>query len=219
MNKHDLKLVAIIGALVGVLSQPVLANFIIKLQILLPSLTPFSIRIGFFVFFLVLAPVALLVAYIISKVVPVIYQFAKFAAVGTLNSFVDLGIFNLETLMLGHIPGTAMFAAFKAISFLCSTTNSFFWNKYWTFGSHDKTNTGEVTKFYGIAIAGGFLNVAVATAVKAVSPASFPADIWTNLIAPLAGIFAVLLWNFTGYKFFVFKRASGTASPAGEKAL
>ena len=206
MNKRDLLLVTGIGALVGILVQPIIANVIRDIHNVIPA--PIGvIRTGSFVLFLLLAPFALFAAAQIGRFVPVIYQFAKFAAVGTLNSFVDLGVFNLETFLLGTLPTDITFAVFKAISFFIATTNSYVWNKYWTFGVTRTPEANEVVKFYSIAIAGGFLNVGVATLVKiAGGPAVISPELWINVIAPIAGIFSVFIWNFMGYKFFVFKR-------------
>lgn len=201
-------MVTIIGGLVGILSQPVLANLIQSIQEIIPTNSAY-IRLGFFLFFLFLAPLALYIAYLVSKIISVIYQFAKFGAVGALNSFVDLGVFNLATFLYGVIPSTGLFAVFKAISFLSATTNSFFWNKKWTFDSRGKSGASQVAKFYTIAIIGGFLNVGVATFVKTLAPSGVPENIWVNLISPIAGIFSALFWNFIGYKFLVFKKEDG----------
>src|SRR3989344_1912690 len=103
MNKKDLRNAFIIGAGVGLLSQPILGNFITEVHNLLPVPTGL-VRPIVFAGFTLLAPIALTIAHLISKKIPVIFQFAKFAAVGTLNSFVDLGIFNFEILLLGNKP-------------------------------------------------------------------------------------------------------------------
>ncbi len=211
MNKKDIRNGLIIGAAVGLLSQPILANFAGPLASVEP-LAGGTLRLAAFLFFLVLAPVALFVASLLGRTVPVLYQFAKFSAVGSLNSFVDLGIFNLETFLLGSLPGTAIFAVFKAISFLAATTNSYFWNKHWTFGAGGASSVGEVTKFYGVAIAGGLVNVGVATLTRAAAPEAISANLWVNIIAPVAGIFTALLWNFIGYKYFVFKEEAPVAT-------
>jgi putative flippase GtrA len=203
MTKRDTVLIIIIGAAVGLLGQPVIANVVKSAGGL--------VRVGFFLLMLIGAPVALYIASFIGKRLPSIYQFAKFAAVGVLNTMVDLGVFNLETLLLGTLPGTVLFAVFKAVSFLIATTNSYFWNKRWTFSSKTAANTGEVVKFYVIAILGGFVNVGVATLVKVLQPAGISSALWVNDIAPLAGIIAVLFWNFFGYKLFVFKQAESQA--------
>jgi putative flippase GtrA len=204
MVKKDLTLTIIIGAAVGLLIQPILSNIIHGHA----ELAAHSgvLRIGAFFGLLLFAPLALFIASLIGKYVPVIYQFAKFAAVGTLNSFIDLGIFNVETLALSDKPTGLLFAIMKSFSFLCGTTNSYFWNRKWTFRSASAPNPREALKFYGIAIAGFFVNVGVATYVfNAVTPPATLAGLWTSVVSPVCGIFAALILNFLGYKFFVFK--------------
>jgi putative flippase GtrA len=196
-SKKDFYFVTAIGVLVGLLSQLILSNFTSKFP--LPAL---EVRIGFFIFFTLIAPLALWVASLVGKILPTLYQFAKFCAVGALNSFVDLGVFNLETYLLGREPSGFIFAAFKAVSFFAATTNSFFWNRAWTFERGKKEGAAQGIKFYAIAILGGFINIGVATLVFKSGPSS---GVWLNIVSPLAGIFAALLWDFLGYKYFVFK--------------
>ncbi len=201
MSRGDLKAAFIIGGGVGLLIQPILANNVPAHYLAYLTLTA---RLGVFVFFLVLAPLALYIARLLTRWLAGIYQFAQFAAVGTLNSFIDLGVFNLETFFYGSsIIGNGLFALFKAISFVCATTNSFVWNKYWTFGAQEKPKAGEVTAFYGVALVGWALNVGVATLVKSAGPAS---HVWVNIVAPLGGVAASFLWDFFGYKYWVFKK-------------
>jgi putative flippase GtrA len=204
MEKRDIKLGALLGGLVGLLSQPIITNNVLDTK-LVAGIPAVDIRLAAFFGFLILAPLALYIFSVIAKWIPVIYQFAKFAAVGSLNSFVDIGILNLEVALIGHSPAGAGYAVVKAISFLFATTNSFIWNKYWTFGSKGAAKTGEVGKFYAIAVSGGVLNVGIATFVKSHVLGGVSPDLWGNIVAPLVGIVVVLLWNFVGYKFFVFK--------------
>ncbi|HVM76888.1 MAG TPA: GtrA family protein [Candidatus Paceibacterota bacterium] len=201
MNRKDWTAILIIGGGVGLLIQPILANNIPAQY--LPYLTA-PARIGIFVFFLLFAPLALAIARAVSRWIKSLYQFAEFAAVGTLNSFIDVGVLNLETFFYGGVVGTALFAAFKAVSFLCATTNSFLWNKYWTFNSTEKATAGQVGGFYSIAIVGWVLNVGAATFVKAIGPAD--SHVWVNIVAPVAGIAVSFAWNFIGYKYWVFKK-------------
>jgi putative flippase GtrA len=202
----------LIGILVGLLVQPLIANFpdFIGFLNLKLGLSAAMVRIAAFLFFVILAPFALYVAYWIGKKLPVMYEFAKFAAVGALNSFVDLGIFNLETFLYGREPQGMFFAGMKAFSFLCATTNSFFWNKYWTFHSAEKAQVGEVLKFYGIAISGGLINTGIATFFYTVvpRPESVTGNAWLNIVSPLAGILTAFIWNYLGYKFIVFRKKS-----------
>lgn len=191
-------LVTVIGALVGILVQPIIVNVVAA-----PSA---AVRFGFFFSFLVLAPLALLAAFLLGKVIPVLYQFAKFGAVGSLNSFIDFGVLNLAIFLCGVASGWA-YALFKTISFLAATTNSYFWNKYWTFSAASRPTAGEVTKFYTIAIVGGLLNIGAASFVVngLGRPPVISPNLWAN-IGAFIGIACALLWNFLGYKYLVFKK-------------
>jgi putative flippase GtrA len=208
MTKKDIRLAFIIGAAVGLLIQPIIANIFTQSSLSILD------RIVVFAFFTVFAPFALWVAFLISRLWKGIYQFAQFAAVGTLNSFIDVGVFNLETFLLGTAAiSTTMFAVFKAISFLGATTNSFFWNKYWTFSADRAAHPEgaikegrEAVAFYVIAGIGWAVNVGVATLVKVLEPSGVATKVWVNIVAPLSGVAASFLWDFFGYKYIVFKK-------------
>lgn len=203
MTRKDLKASLIIGAAVGLLVQPILANVLASVHLTL------AVRVCIFLFFSCFAPFALWLCALIGKIWKSFYQFGQFAAVGTLNSFIDIGVFNLETFLYGAAPiSTPLFAVFKALSFLCATTNSFFWNRNWTFGSKDKVNAGEVTGFYTVAIIGWAADLVVATIVKSIGPET---KLWIDVVAPLAGILVTFIWNFIGYKYFVFKKKDEVA--------
>lgn len=203
MNSHkkDFSVITIIGALVGILIQPVIVNIVAAPSILL--------RVGIFLVMLAGAPLALFLASLLGKVTPVLYQFAKFAAVGVLNTSIDIGVLNIEIFISG-VPQGIAYSVFKAISFLFATTNSFFWNKYWTFNATHNMTAAETGKFYVVAVVGWVLNVAVASFV--VNGLGHPANIspnqWAN-VGALFGVGGAFLWDFLGYKYFVFKESTG----------
>ena len=210
-TKKDYVLVGIIGILVGLLAQPILSNTLLQVQICeglggcSPAYNAFWTRILTLVFFIVLAPLALLIASWIGKKIPVIYQFAKFAAVGSLNSFVDLGIFNLLSyFFVDEIKNISrlLFVTFKSISFFIATLNSYLWNKNWTFGDREKTHAETLIKFYIITGINYFLNTGVAFVAREIGPSS---NLWVSFVAPVCGILAAMFANFLSYKYFVFK--------------
>jgi putative flippase GtrA len=203
MKKNDLYSVTAIGAAVGLLIQPILANLGSFAVLAHPT---FALRAGIFIFFTVLAPVALWILYLLGKLLPVLYQFGKFAAVGVLNTFIDLGVLNLIIFLTG-IAGGIWYAVFKAISFLCATTNSFFWNKYWTFNAKEAATGKETGSFFLFAAIGWVVNVGIATfIVNGIAwSASFNPRVIAN-IGGLCGVAGAFLFNFVSYKFFVFKK-------------
>ena len=206
--KGDYYLVTIIGFLVGWLLLMPAKNlgFEIKLILVLGSVIGFSI----------LAPIALFVLKFLSRFWKVLEQFGKFAAVGTLNTLLDLGVLNL-LIYLTDISSGASYSGFKAISFLVGTTNSYFWNKFWTFGSRLPVTLNEYGRFIFFTLIGVLINVSAATLVVNVigAPAGVNPKLWAN-VGALAGVFTALLWNFLSYKKIVFKKkitplASGQA--------
>ena len=93
ITKRDIRNIIIIGALVGLLVQPVIINIgAEKIGSILPApilALPFLVlQVAAFMAFAILAPVALYIASIVARFVPVVYQIAKFGAVGSLNSLV-----------------------------------------------------------------------------------------------------------------------------------
>jgi len=213
MKRKDFVIILIIGVAIGLLIQPIITNLIGDIQKIIP-VSPFLVRSYLFLFFVALAPAALFIAYLISRFLSVIYQVAKYAAVGSLNSFVNLGVFNLETLMLGYIPSGRVFALLKTISFAVATTNSYIWNKYWTFESRSKPSSSEVSKFFSVQIIGAGIDVGVATLVFKIGLGSglTSPELWTNLVAPVAGFLMAFVWNFLGNKYFVFKEQQNMAA-------
>jgi len=209
--KKDLYLVSLVGLLVGLLIQPILSST--KVLALVTSYVPLSnvsLRVLICLFFLVLAPLALWLASRLTRFFSFIYQVAKFAAVGTLNSFIDLGFFSLLGLLMGQpLGGTFAFGAMKTASFLAATTNSYFWNKLWTFGDVSKNDTSKVVKFYVITGLNFLVNVGVATAISSMRPEGL---IWVNVISPVCGIFAGMAGNFFGYKLLVFGKSASSGS-------
>jgi len=131
----------------------------------------------------------------------IVRQFAKFFLVGIMNTLIDLGTLNLLILISG-IGSGLWYSVFKGASFLIATTNSYFWNKRWTFGS-DKD---KFRQFLVISIIGFFINVGTASfLVNLIGPqAGLTIKIWAN-VGALSGSIIGLIWNFLGYKFIVFK--------------
>lgn len=73
-------------------------------------------------------------------------QVLRFGMVGGLNTLVDLLILNG---LLWFLPTTStrLLLAYNAIAYGLGAINSFFLNKYWTFGSRQKTSHAELLRF------------------------------------------------------------------------
>ncbi len=195
--KNDFYLVSIIGFLVGWLMLLPVKNLGFTVTPLLIA----GIVIGCSVF----APVALVVLKLLGKFWPVLEQFGKFAAVGTLNTLLDLGVLNLFILLTDISVGVT-YSGFKAVSFLVATTNSYFWNKFWTFQSATSVTGKEYGRFLLFTLIGTAVNVSVASLVVNVvgAPQGVNPKLWAN-IGALIGVLVSFMLNFLNYRFVVFK--------------
>lgn len=201
ITKKDYFAISIIGFLFGLLLLPVLSN--IKIPFFaLNFKNAFLLIIGFVIF----ANLALWLVSLLSRFIPVFLQVAKFAAVGGLNTLLDLGVLNVLILISGVATGY-WYPMFKGISFVIANINSYFWNKHWTFGVSDSANIKEFSQFLTVSIIGFGINVSIASLIVNIigAPENISPERWANIGALSATIIS-LVWNFIGYKFFVFKK-------------
>lgn len=134
-------------------------------------------------------------------------QFLKFGLVGVLNTGVDIGVLNILMYIFGIYQGTAIIV-FNIISVSLAIINSYFWNKYWTFKAKSKEKqVQEFGSFVVVSIGGGLINTFVIYSLTTFFDPAFNLgeEIWAN-IAKILAIGLAFLWNFGGYKYFVFKK-------------
>lgn len=161
------------------------------LSVLIPVLVLLGIYIGF----------------LLGKRLPIIFQAAKFFLVGTLNTLLDLGVLELLSWFFAIEKGVIV-TVFKGISFLIATTNSYFWNKYWTFGKKkEMVRFGEYLKFLVVTAIGLLINTfSFHIAFNIIgSPLDFPLRIWRVVSVIIAAFFA-FVWNFLSSKFLIFEK-------------
>lgn len=155
-------------------------------------------------FFISACILGILVARFLAKKIPVFYQFIKFGEVGGLNFLVDNGLLNLFMWIFGVTSGLGYSIA-KSIAVLSAMTNSYFWNKFWVFQSQKKDNKKEAGQFYFVSFIGYLINVGIASLVANYLDVSWAPKIIGNFGSVLGSICA-MLWNFIGYKYWVFKK-------------
>ncbi|MFC1663652.1 GtrA family protein [Patescibacteria group bacterium] len=201
MKKIDFIAAFIIGEISAWIAIPIL-NFI---ELELPIIGSYPLVL--LVLLPALAILAVGIAHILAKKIPVILQIVKFFLVGISNSFVDFGVLNFLMWITAVFSGW-LFSLFLGLSFSLSVINSYFWNKYWTFEKKEtKPGPKEFSKFYIIAGVGFLLNIIIASfIVNVIGPQfGFNEKIWANIGKGIA-IFCICTWNFLGYKFIVFKK-------------
>lgn len=203
MDKRNFLIGLIIGLLIGILSFPVISNLDLPLD--LKSKLSISAALA------ILTVVGLLAMSFLSRWIAVFWQIGKFTVVGGLNTFVDFAVLNTLIILSGIAAGWG-YSIFKGISFIVAVTNSYFWNKYWTFekpqiAAPQKSTYVEFIQFAIVAVIGFGINVGTASLIVNVFGAQF--GISDNLLANLGAAVATiisLVWNFFGYKFIVFKK-------------
>lgn len=141
-------------------------------------------------------------------------QFIKFALVGVINTLIDITILNIQMNLTGITRGFG-YSIQKTISFLCALTFSYFVNKSWTFEDKSKEKEAKkMSQFFLVGTIGMLINVTTATLtvsylqnpINNLLQLSFlTPKIW-GTIGALCGTAVGLLWNFTGYKWWVFKK-------------
>lgn len=133
-------------------------------------------------------------------------QFGRFAMVGLLNTVIDLGVLNALMLLTGIASGI-YFTVFKSISFLVAMTNSYIWNKRWTFKNLKPISLKEYLRFSLVSMVGMIINVTTASlVVNVITPLQgIEPKLWANIGALLA-VGVTLIWNFFGYRNIVFKK-------------
>ncbi len=137
-------------------------------------------------------------------------QAARFIVVGLINTLVDMGAFYL----FGLIPGMPHTAA-KGISYVLGICNSFFWNKYWTFGAAKSARGArEFAIFFAVNLPPLVVNVVVFKVLGIWLDSGSTAE---RMFKALAAAVVSVAWNFFGSRYFAFRHTAvkGKAADAG----
>ena len=133
------------------------------------------------------------------------YTLFKFACVGVVNTLIDLAALNALLLVFGAGFHGELFVFFKSISFLAAVGNSYVLNKFWVFQDEGAIHDDrEPLSFLIVSLFGFLANVSVSFAVFSAVVTVLSDSLSAN-IGAIAGTIAVFLWNFFGYRTFVFK--------------
>ena len=219
MKKNDIIAVLILGEIASWLGLAVLRGF------LKPELyAKFSgtLTIGLPIIFPLACLVFIYLTLKIGQKISVVAEAGKFVLIGGFNTLADWGILsfliffskkslNLNTndIMFEILSVSIVYySLFKAISFVIATTNSYFWNKFWTFRRKTTEKAGkEFLQFITVSIFGFLINVGIASMVfKFIAPfGGLSLDQWGIVCAAIATVIS-MVWNFLGYKFIVFEK-------------
>lgn len=198
MTKKDVILGAVSGAAIALLAGPIAHN------LGFPFSLPFQAALAATLALLV--PLGIALASLLARRWAVILQVAKFGVVGVLNTLIDAGMLNLLSAWSGIYGGT-LIILFNSVSFSVAVVNSYFWNKYWTFGSRDTQYGREFIQFIVVSAIGLGLNTGLVYLLTTfvTPPGGLAPQVWENVAKAIA-IPLTFAWNFAGYKFIVFRQ-------------
>jgi len=198
MNKKDTIIAIIASAIIGILTIPTINNLPLPGGLAALGTAKVALILG------LLSIAGYIFSEVLAKKLPVFRQIGRFAIVGILNTVLDFAILNTLISASGIADGVIA-TSFVGVSFTVAVINSYYWNKYWTFGFKGKVER-EFLQFFVVSLVGFGLNLgAFHTIVNIIGPAgSATPEAWANL-GKLAGTLSGLAWNFIGYKFIVFK--------------
>ncbi len=203
LRKTDIISGIILGIIIAIFSFAVLKN----LEYLIP-LPNFLVKSLWLV--LIVTPLLIfswiIITYNLGRRWPTFYQFGKFIIIGFSNTAIDFGVLNFLMYVSGTDRGI-LFSVFKGVSFLLAVTNSYLWNKFWTFeNSRLEKWEREFIKFLAVSGTAFLINVGIASfIVNLLEPLpGISPTLWANFGAFVSLVFTIA-WTFLGYKFFVFK--------------
>lgn len=206
-TKKDFWLAILAGEVSAWLSLPILKNLKV-----FDILTEREINtISFSVFWIILIPVGaisvLYFFYLLAKYKNRVgfYELGKYGIIGVLNTFLNAGIYNFF-IFITDIASGLILDLFFVIAFIITVSNSFIWNKFWTFIEKGVENIKtEAIKFFSISAAVAAVNAGILHIIVNVigAPMSIDPKIWAN-VALAFTIITAFLGNFFSYKYIVF---------------
>ncbi len=165
----------------------------------------------FFYTFPVLIPLVsilgLWITSVIGQKILVIYQLAKFALIGAIFAVIDLTILNFLIEFFNAKSGVR-YLLFVTVSFVLATAAKYVFDKFWAFEQNKKGGLrSEFIGFFAVTIISGVIQVSFAYIIVDIfgSSLNLESSLLAN-IGKLGGIVVASVWNFLGYKFFVFKK-------------
>ena len=168
---------------------------------------PIYVLKSFPIIFPILSLIGIWIAFLIGKKFLFVFQFAKFLLMGAVATIIDLGILAI-LIGITAITGGWWYSFFKGISFIIATCGKYFGDKLWAFEKKEMEGAGkEFTKFFIVTLGGLLINVAIASfMVNVIGPQfGISEKTWAS-VGGIIAAFGTVIWNFSGYKFLVFKK-------------
>jgi len=208
-TKKDFWLAILAGEIVVWLSLPTLKNIKI-LELLAKWGIGLKLFVVFWAFFVPASAIlGLYLFYLIARHKNKIgfLQLGKYGVIGVLNTFLNAGIYNFLIFITNIVSGFTI-DSFFVVAFVITVTNSFLWNRYWTFEQiGTETVSKDAFQFFFVSTVVAVINFVILHIIINVigAPVGIDLKIWAN-IALAFTIITAFFGNFFGYKFLVFKK-------------
>jgi putative flippase GtrA len=148
-----------------------------------------------------------------------LWQFARFCVVGTSNAVIDFGVLNAA---LAAFPtrATVPLVAYNSAAVVLAATNSFVWNRRFTFRVRGPLQAGEVVRFAVVALGTAGLNDLVLLALSGLFPALMASGALGANVLKLGAILGAMALSFFGMRCWVFLgRRLSSSLPAQARGL
>lgn len=200
-RKKDFLLVTVTSLTFGLFLLPILEN-------IRPAFWEFNLQNTVLVIagFLIFGNFALWIGSLIGRKNIWVWQFAKYGAVGSMAAATNFGILNLLSVLTGIFSGF-LIIVFNATAFAIAVINAYFWHKFWSFGQDSKPQLTQFSKYLSVTVASAVIDSIVVYFLTTVinGPSGFSQALWENIAKAIAAV-PVVIFNFAGYKLFVFRK-------------
>lgn len=197
ITRRDYLIAAVVGILTAAFAIPTLINI---------GLARPSVIIGIFAAIPILWVAGVWLGGFLGQWFSFFIQFGKFATIGFLSAAIDFGVLNILSYASGLTAGFLV-GWINAPGFALAVVNGYLWNRLWVFRQQPGEGLfRDFPKFLAVTVSGLFLNSGIVVFATTYVPPQFGAgpEAWLN-IAKVAANAVILIWNFVGYKIFVFK--------------
>lgn len=148
-----------------------------------------------------------------------IWQFLRFCIVGTSNTVLDFLVLNV---LLWALPTTDTWRVlgYNSLAVILGATNSFFWNKYWTFQQRDPITFQELYRFIVVASGTTLMNDTLMWLLGRAFPGIMNSSLVGTNVLKLGAILGTMSISFFGMRLWVFlqKRSAGGAQSMADDA-
>jgi len=142
-----------------------------------------------------------------------IWQFLRFCVVGMSNAVIDFGVLNL-LLWLCPTTNSLITIEYNSVAVLLASTNSFFWNKYWTFQKRYAITLREVYRFIVVAGATTLMNDMLMWLLGRAFPGIMSSSLLGANVLKLGAIIGTMSISFFGMRLWVFFQLRHASSGA-----